>query len=118
MAGKRFATRPGSTACSARPTAFATLHFTLGNQSNSATVGHAEAPLPISDAQRAAIVDFQTGLFTAQIFDRQVGYLTTQGARGGVVALSNETFYFGINDTLVGDYRTQRAVHAHGDDDV
>ena len=86
---------------------FATLHFTLGNQSNSATVGHAEAPLPISDAQRAAIVDFQTGLFTAQIFDRQVGYLTSQGARGGVVALSNEIFYFGINDTLVGDYRTQ-----------
>ena len=87
---------------------FATLHFTLGNQSNSATVGHAEAPLPISDAQRARrIVDFQTGLFTAQIFDRQVGYLTSQGARGGVVALSSETFYFGINDTLVGDYRTQ-----------
>ena len=86
---------------------FATLHFTLNNQSNSATVGHAEAPLPISDAQRAAIVAFQTGLFTAQIFDRQVGYLTTQGARGGVVALSNETFYFGINDTLVGDYRSR-----------
>ena len=53
---------------------FATLHFTLGNQSNSATVGHSEAPLPISDAQRKAIVDFQTDLFTAQIFDREVGY--------------------------------------------
>ena len=86
---------------------FATLHFTLGNQSNSATVGHAEAPLPISDVQRKAIVDFQTDLFTAQIFDRDVGYLTSQNARGGVVALSSETFYFGINDTLVGDYRTQ-----------
>ena len=86
---------------------FATLHLTLGNQSNTATVGHAEAPLPISDAQRKEIVDFQTGLFTAQIFDRQVGYLTAQSARGGVVALSNEMFYFGINDTLVGDYRTQ-----------
>ena len=86
---------------------FATLHFTLNNQSNSATVSHAEAPLPISDTQRAAIVAFQTGLFTAQIFDRQVGHLTTQGARGGVVGLSNETFYFGINDTLVGDYRTR-----------
>ena len=86
---------------------FATLHFTLGNQSNAATVGHSEAPLPISDAQRKAIVDFQTDLFTAQIFDREVGYLTSQGARAGVVALSNQTFYFGINDTLVGDYRTQ-----------
>ena len=86
---------------------FATLHFTLGNQSNSATVGHSEAPLPISDAQRKAIVDFQTDLFTAQIFDREVGYLTSQNALGGVVALSSETFYFGINDTLVGDYRTK-----------
>jgi hypothetical protein len=86
---------------------FATLHFTLGNQSNSATVGHSEATLPINEAQRKAIVDFQTDLFTAQIFDREVGYLTAQGARSGVVALSRQTFYFGINDTLVGDYRTQ-----------
>lgn len=86
---------------------FATLHFTLGNQSNAATVGHSEAPLPISNALRKEIVDFQTGLFTAQIFDRQVGYLTAQSARGGVVALSSEMFYFGINDTLVGDYKTQ-----------
>ncbi|MEP6609537.1 MAG: cytochrome C [Burkholderiaceae bacterium] len=85
---------------------FATLHFSLGNQSNSATVGHSEAPLPISSAQRDAIVDFQMALFTAQIFDAQTGYLTSQGARGGAVALSSETFYFGINDTLAGDYRS------------
>jgi cytochrome c peroxidase len=105
--GRETITDPAGVDCVLGTTdCFATLHFTLGNQSNSATVGHAEAPLPISDAQRKAIVDFQTGLFTAQIFDRQVGYLTTQGARGGVVALSTETFYFGINDTLVGDYRT------------
>lgn len=86
---------------------FATLHLSLGNQSNAATTGHSEAPLPISDAQRKAIVDFQLGLFTAQVFDRQAGYLTAQAARGGPVALSAETFYFGINDTLVGDYRSQ-----------
>ena len=105
--GRETVTDPAGIDCVLGTTnCFATLHFTLNNQSNSATVGHAEAPLPISDAQRAAIVDFQTGLFTAQIFDRQVGYLTAQSARGGVVALSNETFYFGINDTLVGDYRS------------
>lgn len=86
---------------------FATLHLTLGNQSNAATVGHSEAPLPISDAQRKAIVDFQLGLFTAQVFDREAGHLTAQAARGGPAALAAETFYFGINDTLVGDYRTQ-----------
>ena len=70
---------------------FATLHFTLGNQSNSATVGHAEAPLPISDAQRKAIVDFQTGLFTAQIFDRRSVFDDTGCARR-VVALSTKRF--------------------------
>ncbi len=86
---------------------FATLHLTLGNQSNAATIGHSEAPLPISDEQRKAIVDFQIGLFTAQIFDREAGYLTAQSARGGPTTLSAETFYFGINDTLDGDYRTQ-----------
>nr|MBA2412701.1 hypothetical protein [Burkholderiaceae bacterium] len=85
---------------------FATLHLSLGNQSNGATVGHSEAPLPISDAQRKAIVDFQLGLFTAQIFDREVGHLTAQAARGGPAILSAETFYFGINDTLAGDYRS------------
>lgn len=86
---------------------FATLHFSLGNQSNSATQGHSEAPLPLTSAQRDSIVDFQTGLFTTQVFDRQTGHLTSQGARGGPVALAAETFYFGINDTLAGDYRSQ-----------
>jgi hypothetical protein len=86
---------------------FATLHFTLSNQSNSATTGHSEAPLPLSSAQRDAIIDFELGIFTAQVFDRSVGHLTAQNARGGPVALSNETFYFGINDTLAGDYRSQ-----------
>lgn len=86
---------------------FATLHLSLGNQSNAATVGHAEAPLPIIDAQRKAIVDFQLGLFTAQVFDREAGHLTAQAARGGPAVVAAETFYFGINDTLVGDYRTR-----------
>jgi hypothetical protein len=85
---------------------FAALHFVLANQANDATTGHAEAPSPLSDAQRAAIVDFETQLFTAQIFDRQAGRLTAQGARGGPVELTRQTFYFGINDTLAGDYRT------------
>ena len=87
---------------------FASLHLTLANQSSGATTGHAEAPLPLSDAQRNAIVAFQMNLFTAQIFDRQTGHLTAQGARGGALALSSEAFYFGINDTLVGDYRTRQ----------
>ena len=106
--GRETITDPASVDCILGTTdCFASLHLVLGNQSNSATVGHSEAPAPISDAQRKAIVDFQMGLFTAQIFDRSVGYLTSQSARGGAVALSGQTYYFGINDTLAGDYRTQ-----------
>jgi hypothetical protein len=86
---------------------FASIHFDLANQSNSATVGHAEAAQPLTDAQREGIVAFQMNLFVAQVFDRRAGLLNARGARGGPVALSQEDFYFGINDTLVGDYHTR-----------
>jgi hypothetical protein len=85
---------------------FAPLHFTLATQSSNATTGHAEAPLPLSEAQRAAIVAFQMKLFTAQVFDQQAGRLNLQGARGGPLELTRQLYYFGINDTLAGDYRT------------
>jgi cytochrome c peroxidase len=99
---------PSSADCTfGTTTCFASLHFSLDSQSNSATRDHAEATLPLTAEQREAIIDFQTGLFSAQVFDRNVGHLTAQNARGGPVALSGETFYFGINDTLEGDYRSR-----------
>ena len=85
---------------------FASLHFSLDSQSNNATLGHAEARLPLTPEQRKGIIDFEMGLFTAQIFDRDVGLLT-YAVRGGPSALSNQIFYFGINDTLEGDYRSR-----------
>ena len=85
---------------------FAPLHFDLSIQSNSATVGHAQAAAPLGDAQRQAIVDFQLGLFTAQIEDRSAGRLNVLGANGGPSFVPLQETYFGINDTLVGDYRT------------
>jgi hypothetical protein len=88
-------------------TCFVSLHFSLDSQSNNATRDHAEATQPLTAEQRRAIIDFQTGLFTAQVFDRSVGHLTAQDAHGGPVVLSDETFYFGINDTLAGDYRSR-----------
>jgi cytochrome c peroxidase len=87
-------------------TCFAPLHFDLTDQSNSATVGHAQAANPLTDAQREAIVGFEMGLFTAQVEDRRAGRLSVQGATGGPVLLAAQDSYFGINDTLVGDYRT------------
>jgi cytochrome c peroxidase len=96
-----------STDCIAGTTnCFASIHFDLANQSNDATVGHAQAAEPLTSEQREAIVAFETDLFTAQIFDWRAGLLAEDGARGGPVALAQQDFYFGINDTLVGDYRT------------
>jgi len=56
--------------------------------------------------QREAIVEFETGLFTAQVFDTKAGQLTARGANGGPAHLSTVDFHFGINDAVSGDYRT------------
>jgi hypothetical protein len=85
---------------------FATIHFDLADQSNSATLGHAQAAQPLTDEQRQAIVAFETTLFTAQVFDYDAKELTARHALGGPVQLSQQPFYFGINDVVSGDYRT------------
>ena len=90
-------------------TCFASIHFDLAHQSNEATVGHAQAAHPLTVQQREAIVNFEMGLFTAQMEDHQAGNLTARGARGGPEVLKDQVHYFGINDTLVGDYRTNAA---------
>lgn len=90
-------------------TCFASLHYDLSDQANGATLGHAQAVQPLTDAQRNAIVAFETSLYTAQIFDDGAGRLTARAAQGGPVALSTFPFYFGINDVLAGDYRTGAA---------
>ncbi|MEO8925474.1 MAG: cytochrome C [Caldimonas sp.] len=90
-------------------TCFASLHFDLADQANSATLGHAQAAGPLSQLQSDAIVAFELGLFTAQIRDDDAGHLTAYGANGGPVALAAQPSYFGINDTLAGDYRTHQS---------
>jgi hypothetical protein len=85
---------------------FASIHFDLADQSNAATTGHAQASAPLTPAQREAIVVFETPLFTAQVFDYEAGELTVRHAHGGPRHLSQQDFYFGINDVVSGDYRT------------
>ncbi len=87
-------------------TCFAPLGVDLATQSNDAVMGHAQGTTPLTAAQRQAIVDFELGLFTAQIRDDGAGRLTVHGAKGGPTNLQGVPSYFGINDTLVGDYRT------------
>ena len=84
---------------------FASIHFDLATQSNDATQGHAQAPNPISDAQRESIVAFETALATAQVWDKDAKNLSSAGAKGGPEAIFGQAFYYGINDNL-GDYRT------------
>ena len=84
---------------------FAAIHFDLAVQSNDATQGHAQAPNPITDAQREAIVAFETALATAQVWDERAKNLNAADAKGGPEAILDQAFYYGINDNL-GDYRT------------
>jgi hypothetical protein len=71
----------------------------LATQANDATTGHAQGA-PLSLTQARGIVTFETGLFTAQTFDRRAGSLQGRGALGGPVALSTQPFCIGINDPL------------------
>src|SRR6266853_1406602 len=84
---------------------FASIHFDLADQSNGATQGHAQAPNPISSAQREAIVAFETALATAQVWDENAKRLQASDAKGGPEAIFDQAFYYGINDNL-GDYQT------------
>src|SRR5262245_8174401 len=76
------------------------IDFDLMHQANSATVGHAQASIQLSDEQRREILEFETSLFTAQIYDRAAGELNADGATGGPRFLSTQDFYLGINDPL------------------
>lgn len=98
---------PTSRVCLAgSATCFASIHFDLADQANGATLGHEQAAQPLSAAQQQAIVAFETSLVTAQIVDRAAGRLDAAGAQGGPATLQAQPYYFGINDTVVGDYRT------------
>jgi cytochrome c peroxidase len=74
--------------------------FDLADQANGATRGHAQAMVDLTLAQDASIVAFETGLFTAQVFDVDAGDLHGAGALGGPEALSHQPFFLGINDPL------------------
>jgi len=84
---------------------FAAIHFDLADQSNGATQGHAQAPDPITVAQRESIVAFETALATAQVWEEKAKGLRAAGANGGAEAIFDQVFYYGINDNL-GDYQT------------
>lgn len=71
----------------------------LMTQAADATTGHAQGATP-SAALLKQIVDFETGLFTAQSYDYEAGSLSAQHADGGPRSLSTQPFCIGINDPL------------------
>jgi hypothetical protein len=74
----------------------------LSSQAVDATLGHAQANAPPTADQQAQIVNFETGLFTAQETDNNAQVLHAVGATGGPVALSLRLsqFFIGVNDPL------------------
>jgi hypothetical protein len=78
----------------------AAIHFDLSVQANNATTGHAQGERDLDPATVDAIVAYELGLFTAQVFDKHAGRLTEAGASGGPDALATQPFVFGVNDPL------------------
>jgi hypothetical protein len=72
----------------------------LARQADDATQGHAQASMHLTPSEAQAIVAFETGLFTAQVLDEHAGSLRREGATGGPVNLSQQSFFIGINDPV------------------
>ncbi|MEP7053039.1 MAG: hypothetical protein ABJB12_21925 [Pseudomonadota bacterium] len=88
---------------------FATVNpFDLADQSNAATLGHAQAAHPLTPEQQSEIVRFEASLFTAQVWDNEAHDLGAKPARGGPRNISRLNTYYGINDNL-GDYQSSAA---------
>lgn len=89
-----------------------TLETGLANQANGATLGHAEALMPLTTSQRNRIVDFELGLSHAQIRDNVAGDLSRRGARGGPEELANldpENAPFNLFEAWANDNRRYSA---------
>lgn len=81
-----------------RETSGSTIPEHLAGQSNNATLGHAQAAAPLSTAEREAIVDFETALFSAQVYDYYAGPLDAYGANGGPEFLASQSLVAGPFD--------------------
>lgn len=73
----------------------------LAHQSLDATMGHAQGDgTRPTAAEQQQIVDFETHLFTAQVFDFRAGLLNIAGAKGGPMLLSTQPFFITINSSV------------------
>lgn len=70
----------------------------LTSQALDATRGHAQAAVDPSPTVLKQIVDFESGLFTAQVTDGAAGTLIAEGGKGGPKPLASQKYKAGIND--------------------
>jgi hypothetical protein len=63
---------------------------------------HSSTHNPPTSAQQQQIGNFESGVFTGQLFNNTAKFLNADGATGGPVALQNQLagFLIGINDPL------------------
>lgn len=87
----------------------------LEHQALDATAGHAQGQVPLTAAQQDAIESFETSLSSAQAEDAGAGNLSSEGALGGPLALSQQPFYIGINDPVGLDPNNPTPFHFHTD---
>jgi hypothetical protein len=73
----------------------------LAHQSVDATTGHAQGDgtRPTPEEQKE-IVDFETNIFTAQVWDRHAGDLDEGGAKGGAASLATQPFFISVNSSV------------------
>ena len=82
----------------------ANLNTDLTQQAIDATLGHAQAKQPPTQAQLSQIVSFELALNSAQLYDFFAGNLYGQsGSQGGPQFLPTQQYYPGINDSLGAD---------------
>lgn len=74
----------------------------LANQAMHAALQHEQASSPPPPQELRKIVAFESGLWTAQVWDNAAGSLRGGGADGGPMDLSHQNFYIGINDSVGG----------------
>ncbi len=81
----------------------------LQSQAVDATLGHAQAAMAPSTAQQQQIVNFELGIFTAQLFDNKALFLNAAGATGGPNALAQllPGFFIGINDPFLPGFTSK-----------
>jgi hypothetical protein len=77
----------------------------LTSQALDATLGHAQASTAPTAAQLTQIVNFESGIFTAQESDNNAGNLHAANGTGGSMALSLQlaNFFIGVNDPFGQD---------------